>query len=176
MAGELTSSSFIAKSGWWRGRTNYPQQGAGEGLVCVCVWSIGTDIPRIKTVEGGGLQDPLKLPGGNQVGHTSCLDLSCTARISCVCQKDCIGRPWPLSIPKSALQPLPSLQQPPRGRGRVTLETVLSASSTDFLTSSPASLAPRSLASSSKNLWRWDGVSALKPAPSLLPRPASAQP
>lgn len=36
------------------------------------------------------------------------------------------------------------------GRGRVTLETVLSASSIDFLTSSPASLAPSSLASSNR--------------------------
>lgn len=33
-------------------------------FVCVCVFSTGTDVPRIKTVEGGGLQDSLKLPGG----------------------------------------------------------------------------------------------------------------
>lgn len=36
--------------------------------VCICVcaraFSTGRDVPRMKTVEGGGLQDSLKLPGG----------------------------------------------------------------------------------------------------------------
>lgn len=46
----------------------------------------------------------------------------------------------------------------------------------DFLTSSQTSLAPSSLASSTRNPGGWVGVNTLKSAPLLLPRPASAQP
>lgn len=75
------------------------------------------------------------------------------------------------NLPVSPSQPAAATT----GRGRVTLETGLSASSMDFLTSSQASLAPSSLASSNRNPGGRDRVNALKSAPWLLPRPASAQ-
>lgn len=71
--------------------------------------------------------------------------------------------PFP-NLPVSPSQPTTATA----GRGRVTLETVLSASSMDFLTSSQTSLAPSSLASSIRNPGGWDGVNALKSAPLLF--------